>query len=162
MAGRVYLMLGDFEGPVNDDNVSKAIECKSVSIGVANSMNCAEKVQGNPGGEAHHHSPVAISKVIDKLSPQLAVHCALGSGFDKAEIQVWEEQELLYTVTLEKVCISSYDVVADASGVPHESITLGYALAAYKYKDGADDHFNLAKDSSSLEKKAFSDAFEIS
>lgn len=162
MANRIYMKLGDLEGPITDTAHDKWMELQSVSTAVSNGMNCVEKVQGNPGGEAHHHAELAVSKVVDKLSPQLAVHTALGSGFDKAELEICEEGEVLYRIVLEKVAITSYSISASAAGVPTESLTLGYALIQYKFKDGAEDHFNLAGDSSSLQKKEFSKSFEIS
>ena len=162
MANRIYIKLGDLEGPISDADHPKWMEALSVDTGVSNNMNCVEKVQSNPGGEVHHHQDLRVNKVIDSLSPQLAVHCALGSGFDKAEIEVCEEQEALYKIVLEKVAIGSYQVGATQDGVPTESISLNYALIQYKYREGAEDHFNLADDSSSLEKKAFSKSFGIS
>ena len=161
MANRIYLKLGDLEGPITDTAHEKWMEITSVSTGVANNMNTVEKVQGNPGGEAHHHQDLHVTKVIDSLSPQLAVHTALGSGFDKAEIEICEEQEVLYKIILEKVAIGSYQIGATQDGVPTESLSLNYALIQYKYRDGAEDHFNLASDASSLEKKAFGKSFEV-
>ena len=161
MANRIYVKLGDLEGPIHDTAHEKWMEVTSITTGCANNMNCVEKVQGNPGGEAHHHSDLTLHKVIDSLSPQLAVHTALGSGFDKAEIEICEEGETLMRIVLEKVAIGSYHLASSQSGVPEEVISLNYALIQYKYRDGAEDHFNLASDASSLEKKAFSKSFEI-
>ena len=161
MANRIYLKLGDLEGPITDADHDKWMEVISINTGVANNMNCVEKVQGNPGGEAHHHQDLHVTKVIDTLSPQLAVHTALGSGFEKAEIEICEEGEVLMRVVLEKVAISSYQLGSSQAGVPTESLSLNYALIQYKYRDGAEDFFNLASDASSLEKKAFGKSFEI-
>jgi type VI protein secretion system component Hcp len=88
------------------------------------------------------------------------VHTALGSGFDKAELEICEEGEVLMRIVLEKVSISSYNVSVSTAGVPVEALSLGYALVQYKFKDGAEDYFNLASDASSLQKKAFSKEFE--
>ena len=161
MANRIYVKLGDLEGPIVDKEHDKWMEVLSVSTGVANNMNCVEKVQGNPGGEAHQHQDFHVTKVIDTLSPQLAVHTALGSGFDKCEIEVWEEGEMLYKIVLEKVAITSYQIGSSQAGVPTESLSLNYALIQYKFRDGAEDYFNLASDASSLQKKAFGKSFEI-
>jgi type VI secretion system Hcp family effector len=161
MANRIYLKLGDLEGPITDAAHEKWMEVLSVASGVSNNMNCVEKVQGNPGGEAHHHQDMHVTKVIDSLSPQLAVHTALGSGWDKAEIEVCEEGEVLYRIVLEKVAVTSYQVGSSQSGVPTESLSLNYALIQYKFRDGAEDFFNLASDASSLQKKAFGKSFEI-
>ena len=161
MANRIYVKLGDLEGPIHDKAHEKWMEVVSINTGCANNMNCVEKVQGNPGGEAHHHTDLTIRKVIDSLSPQLAVHTALGSGFDKAEIEVCEEAETLYRIVLEKVAIGSYHIESDQQGVPTEVISLNYALIQYKYRDGAEDYFNLSSDKSSLQKKQFSKSFQI-
>ena len=162
MANRIYVKLGDLEGPITDAEHEKWMEVMSVSMGCGNGMNCVEKVQGNPGGEAHHHQDMHVTKVIDTLSPQIAVHTALGSGWDKAEIEVCEEAEVLYKIVLEKVAITSYQLGSSQGGVPTESLSIGYALIQYKFRDGAEDFFNLASDASSLEKKAFGKSFEIS
>ena len=161
MANRIYLKLGDLEGPITDAAHEKWMEVISFSTGVANNMNTVEKVQGNPGGEAHHHQDVHVTKVIDTLSPQLAVHTALGSGFDKCEVEVWEEGEKLYKILLEKVAIAAYGIDASSQGVPMEKLSLNYALIQYSFRDGAEDYFNLASDASSLQKKSFSKSFEI-
>jgi len=161
MATRIYVKLGDLEGPISDATHEKWMEVTSAATGCANNMNCVEKVQGNPGGEAHHHSDFTIKKTIDSLSPQLAVHTALGSGFDKAEIEMCEEGEVLMKIVLEKVAIGSYHIESTQSGVPTEVISLNYALIQYKYRDGAEDWFNLASDKSSLSKKSFSKSFQI-
>jgi type VI secretion system secreted protein Hcp len=161
MATRIYVKLGDLEGPIVDTNHDKWNEAISVQTGCNNNMNCVEKVQGNPGGEAHHHHDLTMTKVIDSTSPQFAVHTALGSGFDKCEIEVWEEGEKLYKILLEKVAIASYSIEANQQGVPHEKLTLNYALIQYSFRDGAEDHFNLASDASSLQKKAFSKSFQV-
>jgi type VI protein secretion system component Hcp len=59
------------------------------------------------------------------------------------------------------VAISSYQVGSSQAGVPTESLSLNYALIQYKYRDGAEDFFNLASDASSLKKKTFGKSFEI-
>lgn len=161
MANRIYVKLGDLEGPISDTAHPKWMEVLSVDTGVSNNMNCVEKVQGNPGGEVHHHNDLRFNKVIDSLSPQLAVHCALGSGFDKVEIEVCEESEVLYKIVLEKVAINAYNITSNQAGVPTETVSLNYALIQYKYRDGAEDFFNLASDASSLEKKAFGKSFQV-
>ena len=161
MATRIYVKLGDLEGPITDTKHTKWMEALSIQTGCTNNMNCVEKVQGNPGGEAHHHQDFQITKVIDQLSPQLAVHTALGSGFDKCEIEVWEESEKLYKILLEKVAIASYQIDAAQQGVPTERLSLNYALIQYSFRDGAEDHFNLASDASSLQKKSFSKSFQV-
>ena len=81
MASRIYLKLGDIEGSSTDEDHEGWIELDSFSYGVVNSINCVEKIQGNPGGEACSHANVELTKIIDKTSPQLYAHSALGSMF---------------------------------------------------------------------------------
>ena len=61
MATRIYVKLGDLEGPITDTEHDKWMEAAEIKTGCNNNMNCVEKVQGNPGGEAHHHQDFQIT-----------------------------------------------------------------------------------------------------
>lgn len=152
MASRIYLKLGDIAGPSTDEDHSDWIEIDSFSYGVVNSINCVEKIQGNPGGEACTHMNVDLNKIIDKTSPQLYAHCSLGSMWAEATVEVFEEKEVLFKVVLNNVAVSSISVSGGADGVPYENLSLAYTKINWTYKAEPDQEFDLATQASSLDK----------
>ncbi len=154
MATRLFLKLGNIEGPSQDDkNHAKWIEIESFGYGVSNSVNSTEKAKGNPGGEACSHSDVTIAKVTDMSSTQLYAYCSAGKVFDKAIIEACEEEELLFKMTLTNAAISNISVGCGTGGVPTESLGLSFSGVAWKYKDKQEDHWDMITNKGSLKKK---------
>lgn len=153
MSSRVFFKLGDIEGQAQDEDHEKWIDILSFDCGVSNSIDCVEKLKGNPGGEASTHNNLGISKQVDNTSSQLYAHCGLGSMFKKATVEIWEEKELLMKVTMENVAIASIGVSGGTDGVPHEQLQIAYTKIAYQYRTDAEQDYDLVTNKSSLKKK---------
>jgi type VI secretion system secreted protein Hcp len=138
MATRMYLQLGDIKGSSIDAKHKAWIEVDSFGYGVSNSVDAVEKAKTKPGGEACSHSDLALDKTIDKTSTQLYAYCAVGKEFPKAIIDVCEEEDPLFKISLEKVYLASIGVGGGTGGVPSESIVLSFAHIAWQYKADAE------------------------
>jgi type VI secretion system secreted protein Hcp len=148
----MYLKIGDVKGSCADVEHADWIEVTSFSTGVANSINCVEKVQGNPGGEACSHQDISLTKVVDKTSPQLAAYCSVGKMWKDAVIDVFEEKDLLYQIILSNVALSSVSLSGGTGDVPYENLVLAFSKITWKYKTEADQYWDLVENSGSLDK----------
>jgi type VI secretion system Hcp family effector len=148
----MYLKLGDVKGSCGDADHVDWIEINSFSTGVVNSINCVEKAQKNPGGEACSHQDIAMTKVVDQTSPQLAAYAAVGKMWDEATIDVFEEKDALYQIKLENTAISSVSLSGGTGDVPYENLVLAFAKITWKYKAEAEQHWDLVKNEGSLDK----------
>jgi len=148
----MYLKLGDVKGSCGDVDHSDWIEISSFSTGVSNSINCVEKVQGNPGGEACSHQDISMTKVVDQTSPQLAAYGAVGKMWKEATIDVFEEKDALYQIKLENTAISSVSLSGGTGDVPYENLVLAFSKIIWKYKSEAEQSWDLVKNSGSLDK----------
>ncbi|HEX5223096.1 MAG TPA: type VI secretion system tube protein Hcp [Verrucomicrobiae bacterium] len=97
---------------------------------------------GSPtgGGGGRETSPpsfseVTISKMMDSASPQLAMLAANGDGNATCVITIKHATSgiALYTLTLEKVFISSYSV-SSGGDVPAESLSLNFTKIIWVYQ----------------------------
>jgi len=152
MATRIFLKLGDVKGACGDADHKEWIEVMSFNTGVANSINCVEKVQDNPGGEACSHQDVAMTKQLDKTSPQLNAYCSVGKMWGEAEIDVFEEKDQLYKVKLRDVAISSVSASGGTGDIPYETIVLAFTRIEWKYKTQSEQYWDLVSNGGSLEK----------
>jgi type VI secretion system Hcp family effector len=148
----MYLKLGDVEGSCGDADHNAWIEIMSFSTGVSNSINCVEKAQGNPGGEACSHQDISMAKAVDKTSPQLAAYAAVGKVWDEATIDVFEEKDQLYQIKLEKTAISSVSLSGGTGDIPYENLVLAFAKITWKYKAEAEQYWDLVQNQGSLQK----------
>ena len=80
-------------------------------------------------------SEVTISKMMDSTSPMLAKLAANGDGTATCVITIKHRTSgtALYTLTLEKVFISGYNV-SSGGDVPSESISLNYTRITWVYQ----------------------------
>jgi type VI secretion system secreted protein Hcp len=152
MATRMFLKLGDVKGACGDDAHPEWIEVSSFSYAVNNSINCVEKAQGNPGGEACTHADLVVTKAVDKASPQLYAYGSVGKMWPKAELEVFEEADLLFKVTLENTAISSMSIGGGTGGIPDESIALGHSKITWQFRDGAEQYWDEVANKGSLDK----------
>ena len=152
MATRIFLKLGDVKGACGDADHKEWIEIMSFNTGVTNSINCVEKVQENPGGEACHHQDISLTKQLDKTTPQLNAYCSVGKMWDTAEIDVFEEKDQLYKVKLDNVAISSIATSGGTGDVPYESLVLAFTKIEWKYKADSEQYWDLVENAGSLEK----------
>lgn len=153
MACRMYLKLGDIKGSSKDADHEKWIEIDSFGYAVSNSVNAVAKAKDKPGGEACVHSDIAIDKTIDNVSTQLLAYCSVGRAFPTAEIDVCEEEELLFKIKLKGVYVSSVSVGGSIGGIPSESIVLAYAKIAWQYRNQAAQNWDLVENKGSMKKK---------
>jgi type VI secretion system secreted protein Hcp len=153
MATRMYLQLGDIKGSSIDAKHKAWIEVDSFGYGVSNSVDAVEKAKGNPGGEACSHSSLSLNKVIDKTSTQLYAYCSVGKEFPKVTLDVFEEEDPLFKIKLEKAYLASVSLGGGTGGVPTESVVLSYAKIYWQYKGDAEQYWDLAVNEGSLKKK---------
>lgn len=152
MATRMFLKLGDIEGSCGDADHRDWIEIASFSTGVSNSINCVEKAQNNPGGEACSHQDISMTKVVDQTSPKLAAYGSVGKMWKKATIDVFEEKDQLYQIKLENTAISSVNLSGGTGDVPYENLVLAFAKITWKYKNEAEQYWDLVENGGSLKK----------
>lgn len=152
MASRIFLKLGDLEGSCGDEQHQNWIELTSFSYGLSNSINCTEKVQGNPGGEACTHANVNVTKQIDKTTPALNAYASVGKMWPEADIEVYEENDILYKIKLENTAISDLSIAGGAGGIPEESMGLGFSKITWQYRDGAEQYWDTVSNKGSLDK----------
>ena len=96
---------------------------------------------GSAGGQAAEASDLALSKYIDKASPQLALACCDGRHIPEVTLELINTRggnRTPYMVyKLHNVLVSSYSVSGDTSGdpLPTEEITLNYESIEWTYTE---------------------------
>lgn len=102
-------------------------------------------------GTAVSHSPFAITKFLDKTSPELLNHLNQRLAMKKTQFEMLTDdvgkgankggKKLIYKVTFEDCRVTSYSISgADGQGMPIESITLAYGKASWWFDEAVSDH----------------------
>jgi type VI secretion system secreted protein Hcp len=134
MAGDMFLMLDGIKGESSDDKHKGEIDIESFSWGLAQTGS-GSRGTGSGTGKVDI-SDITIQKLVDKSSPTLQLSCANGKHITKGKITVRKagENPLEYfTIDLESVFISSYQIGGSNGGVPSESIALNFVKVKTEY-----------------------------
>ena len=135
MAVDMFLMLDGIKGESADDKHKGEIDIESFSWGLAQ-MGSGNRSTGLGTGKVDV-GDLTIMKVIDKASPTLQLACANGKHIAKGKLTVRKAGENpldYFTVDLEQVLISSYQVSGSGGGgTPTESVSINFAKIKTEY-----------------------------
>jgi len=126
-----FLKLDGIEGEVRDQDHAKEILIDSFSFGVSNTP-----VAGGGGTGKASFSDLSFTKLLDKSSPQLYLHCAQGKPIRSAVLTLRKsggDRNEFYVVTLTDVLVTSVQTGGASSGQPTESFSLNYTKIEWKY-----------------------------
>jgi type VI secretion system secreted protein Hcp len=125
----IYMKYDGIDGDVTVPGVTNAIQVLSFSGGHSRTNGAA--------APALHE--IVITKQLDKTSPLLALRAASGQSIPKGVLTCRKAGSTneYYTITLEEVFITSYQVGGGGSAgdtVPTESIAMNYNKIEWKYQ----------------------------
>lgn len=137
MAIDVFLKIDDIKGESRDDKHKDEIDVLSWSWGLTNPGSAALGRGGGGGGGKASFQDISITKLVDKASADLMLHCANGKHIDEATLIVRKsgERPLEYIfVKMNDVMVTSVLQEGEAGDVePSESVTFNYAEVEFKY-----------------------------
>ena len=136
MATDTFLKLKGIDGEAQDKKHSGEIEVLSWSWGVVNSGSAATG-SGAGSGKANFQD-VSITKLADKASPELMIHCATGKHIPEAVLtcrKAGGEQLEYLKITLKDVMVTSFQTGGSGGGdeIPTENVGLNFAEVKYGY-----------------------------
>ena len=70
----------------------------------------------------------------------------------EAELDVFEEAEQLYKITLENVAISNWSISRGAGGIPEESFSCDFSKITWQFRDEADQNWDCVANKGSVDK----------
>lgn len=138
MAVDMFCKIEGIEGESTDDKHKNWIEILSYNWGVNQPVSMASGTGGRTGGRADFQD-FSITKVLDKASPNLALHCANGKHIPKVIVELClasEEKHTFMKYTMEDVVVSSVSPGGAADGGesrPLESVTFNYGKIEWEY-----------------------------
>jgi type VI secretion system secreted protein Hcp len=121
----VFMKLGDIKGEATAPGRADWIDILSV----------ANPLQPAPS-RAGLQSSLHLTKPVDKASPKLLEHCAVGTVLPGARLEFMEEtpsQVRSYEIRLENVLITSFGNSGSAADRPTESLSLNYEKITWTY-----------------------------
>lgn len=126
----------DIAGESTDSTHTDWMEVLNYNFGVTQAISTASGTGGR-SAERVDFSDFSFTKTISKASIDLALNCATGQHFNKAELQVHEasgEKHQYYKVIMEDVIISSYQPSGTRGGdKPTEHATINYGKIQWEY-----------------------------
>ncbi len=138
MAIDMFCKIDGIDGESTDDKHKNWIEILSYNWGVSQPVSMASGTGGRTGGRADFQD-FSVTKVIDKASPNLALHCANGKHIPKVVVELClatEEKHTFMKYTMEDVVVSSVSPGGAAGGGesrPLESVTFNYGKIEWEY-----------------------------
>jgi len=143
MATSTYVNIPPITGESTDVDHVDWIEVDSFSIGEAQAVSDVS-ASGGAGASQAVFSPLSITKVIDKASPDLNQYCAKGTNIAALELQVCMEtgsKEWYVKIELENVFVKSVYQNGGGLSRPTESVEFVYGKIKWDSKpigsDGA-------------------------
>ena len=139
MAFDAFLKIDGIPGESTDDKHKDWIEIESFNQGLVQPASATASSVGGATAERVEHSPLMITKLLDKATPKLLEACCTGKHIKEVTIELCRAggDKLKYMeIKLEQVVVSSVDVSgssASESGFPTESISLNYGKIKWTY-----------------------------
>ncbi len=140
MASDYLLEIDKVKGEAKDSKLKDCIEVDSFSWGASNPASFGAGGGGGTGKVSMQD--LHFTKSTDKSSPVLFAKCASGEHLTKATLHVrkaGKQQQEFYTITLDKLAVSSFQSGGHTGGGITESFSLGFAKIAFEYKEQSDD-----------------------
>jgi len=111
MAYNGFLQIGGIPGESTDTKHAGWIEIISYSHDVSQPAGSATSRVGGRTGARVNVGDFRITKIVDKSSPQLHLHCCSGKHIPKVQVELWEaageEPHMYMRYTMTDVIISS-------------------------------------------------------
>jgi len=131
-----FLELEGIKGEAQDSQYSEHIELQSFSWGATNNSSYRHGT-GHSIGKGHIHD-ISISKYMCKASSELMKRVATGDAIPKGKLSLCKlsgtDKLAYYTIDLEDVVLTSYQVSASGGGhLPMESATLHFVIVKPNY-----------------------------
>lgn len=138
MAVDAYLFIEGIKGESADSNHPGWIEITSASWGVIQPRSATASTAGGHTAERCEHKSISLSKLTDLASPILMQMCSAGRTIPKVRIDFMRADSeghpiKYYELELEHALVGSIDQVMHAGSGLHDSFTLRYARARWKY-----------------------------
>ena len=141
MATSTYIQISPITGESTDTDHVDWIEVEGYSIGEAQTTSDVS-ASGGAGASQAVFSPLSVTKLIDKSSPDLNQYCAAGTNIAKLELQVCQEtgsKEWYVKIELENVFVKSDYQSGGGLSRPTESVEFVYGTIKWDNKPiGAD------------------------
>ena len=142
MPSDYLLEIEGIKGESKDHKHPNTIEIESFSWGNTNDGSASHGT-GAGAGKVHFQD-VHFTSQVNKASPELALACANGKHFKKAQLFVrkqGENQQDYYIVTLEDFIISSYQSGGSNGShhLPTDQFALNFAKINVEYSDQKED-----------------------
>jgi type VI secretion system secreted protein Hcp len=138
MATDAFLKIAgpDVAGESSDHAHDSWIECLSYSWGMHQPVSTASGTGGRTADRVSIQD-FSIMKVLDKASPDLFLHCAKGTHFKKATLQLHEatgDKHMFMEYVMEDVIISSVQPSGSGGGdKPMENLSLNFGKLQWTY-----------------------------
>jgi type VI secretion system secreted protein Hcp len=138
MSADIFLKLDGIEGESKDSKHPNEIQLQSFSWGASNPHSAAQGT-GQGVGKVSVQD-LHFTKYIDKASPKLFKHCAMGEHINKGTLvarKAGKDQQEYLKVSLDEVFVTSYQL-GDSNGtdgqLPMEQISLSFTKVEVDYK----------------------------
>jgi type VI secretion system secreted protein Hcp len=141
MATDFLLEIDGIKGESGDGKLKDCIEIDSFDWACSNSGTHSSGGGGGTGKVSF--TDIRFNTAANKSSPLLLLFCASGKDIKKAVLHVRKqggEQQEYYTLTFEKLIVSSYSSNGNAGAtVPADSFALNFTSIKFEYKPQKDD-----------------------
>jgi type VI secretion system secreted protein Hcp len=131
----MFLKLDGIKGEAHDDKHKDEIDIYSWSWGVSNSGSMAVGGGGGSGKVSVHD--ISITKLTDKASAALLLHCANGKHIPSALLTVRKagDKPLEYfKMTLNDIIVTGVQSSASQGDTVHENLSLSFAKFKIEYQ----------------------------
>ncbi len=138
MAVDMFCKIDGIDGESTDDQHKDWIELLSFNWGVSQPVSVSSATGGRTAGRADFQD-FAITKLVDRATPNLALHCANGRHIPKVIVELClaaETKHPFMKITMEDVVVSSVGSGGAASAVeprPQETVTFNYGKIEWEY-----------------------------
>jgi type VI secretion system secreted protein Hcp len=141
MATDFLLEIDGIKGESGDGKLKDCIEIDSFTLSCSNSGSHSGGGGGGTGKVSF--DDIRFNTSANKASPLLMLFCASGKDIKKAVLHVRKqggEQQEYYTITLEKLVVSSYSSNGNSGAtIPMDSFSLDFTSIKFEYKPQKDD-----------------------
>ena len=138
MAVDMFMTIEGIPGESTDEAHTDWMELLSYHHGLSQAVSGTSGTGGRTGGRADFQH-FAITKAIDKGTPDLAVYCASGKHIPKIEIELClatEDKHTFMKYVMEDVIVSSVSQEANSGSAesrPTEEVTFAYGKLEWEY-----------------------------
>ena len=133
-----FLKIEGVEGESTDKKYPSHIEPAHWSLNEHNGAHFSSDATGGGAGKVHFSDFAFSTKALSKASVPMALGCACGTHFKKAELiarKAGDVQQEYFKITMTDVIVSSYQVGGGANVVAVDNVSLAFAKVEFEYKD---------------------------